>query len=177
MITQSKMKRIQFLYEAGESVERICSKMGISRQTVYTYASRDGWVRNKDLPVKSVKITDTERDRFLEGAADRVLDLNERYLERVGQIDRMLVEALSSYVGPDGKSLLTTVDKSESERIYAILKNLKASSEISAMNYQGARKALGADLDTGQEVPQLLPIQISVSKKALEKSKAGGVSA
>jgi len=43
------------------------------------------------------------------------------------------------------------------------LKNLKISSEITNMHYEGSRRALGLDLKSEDDGPDLLPIRINVT--------------
>lgn len=162
-LTAKEMARLEVLYKRGERIEDICHRLRISHRTVHYHANNKGWVHGENKESHLAKLADKEEESLLKAGVREADKLRENYLSKITVLENMMNATLRG-LGTTPEEIRNT-KKSEADRIFAILKNLKISSEISAMHYEASRKALGLDLITNTEESDVLPIKINVTQQ------------
>jgi hypothetical protein len=162
-LTAKEMARLEVLYKRGERIEDICHRLRITHRTVHYHANNKGWVHGENKKEHLAKLAVKEEENLLKAGVKEADKIRENYLAKVQVLENMMNATLRA-LGTTPEEI-RNVKKAEADRVFAILKNLKISSEISAMHYEASRKALGLDMITNTEESDVLPIKINVTQQ------------
>ena len=166
-LSAKQIAKLELLYNRGEKIQDICRRLSIASRTVIQHANKNGWTHGESKRDYTNKLVVKEEERMLNSDLDVADDLRDSYLRKVQTIENMVNSVLRA-LGTTPEEIRKT-SKPEADRVFSILKNLKISSEITNMTYEGSRRALGLDLPKEKEGPDLLPIKINVvNKKTLD---------
>ena len=125
--------------------------------TVRYHANRNGWKHGQSKKEYAKKSALMQKNNDVEDYVETE-NLKNSYINKITQLENM-VNALLRALGTTPEEI-RQVPKAEADRIFSIMKNLKMASEISNIHYEATRRALGIDMQTQEEGPDLLPITI-----------------
>jgi len=159
-LTTKQLGKLELLYKRGEQIESICRRLHIAKATVRYHANRNGWKHGQSKKEYAKRSALMQKDNDVEDYVQTSENLKNSYISKITQLENM-VNALLRGLGTTPEEI-RQVPKAEADRIFAIMKNLKMASEISNLHYEATRRALGIDMQTQEEGPDLLPITINV---------------
>ena len=159
-LTTKQLGKLELLYKRGEQIESICRRLHIAKATVRYHANRNGWKHGQSKKEYAKKSALIQKNNDFDDYVETSENLKNSYVGKITQLESM-VNALLRALGTTPEEI-RQVPKAEADRIFAIMKNLKMASEISNLHYEATRRALGLDLQTTDEGPDLLPITINV---------------
>lgn len=162
-ISAKQETKLELLYKRGEKIEDIARRLHISKRTVINHANKNGWTHGESKREYLDKLAVKEQENQLQSGLDAADGLRESYLRKVQTIENMVNSVLRA-LGTTPEEIRQT-SKAEADRVFSILKNLKISSEITNMHYEGSRRALGLDIKNEGDSPDLLPIKINVTNE------------
>ena len=162
-ISAKQETKLELLYKRGEKIEDIARRLHISKRTVINHANKNGWTHGESKREYLDKLAVKEQENQLQSGLDAADGLRESYLRKVQTIENMVNSVLRA-LGTTPEEIRQT-SKAEADRVFSILKNLKISSEITNMHYEGSRRALGLDLPSEKDSSGLLPIKINVTNE------------
>jgi len=159
-LTTKQLGKLELLYKRGEQIESICRRLHIAKATVRYHANRNGWKHGQSKKEYAKRSALMQKGNDVEDYVQTSENLKNSYISKITQLENM-VNALLRGLGTTPEEI-RQVPKAEADRIFAIMKNLKMASEISNLHYEATRRALGIDMQTQEEGPDLLPITINV---------------
>ena len=162
-MSAKQLSKLELLYKRGEHLEDIARRLHISKRTITNHANKNGWTWGESKREFLDQLAVKEGAKLMESSLDAADNLREGYMRKVNQLENM-VNAVLRALGSTPEEI-RQVSRAEADRVFAILKNLKISSEITNMHYEGSRRALGLDLKNEDDAPDLLPIKINVTNK------------
>lgn len=161
-LTPKQLAKLELLYKGGEKIDSISHRLRIGRRAIFNHAAKNGWEHGESKQEYTQKLIVKEEEKLLETDLQRAENLRENYLKKVNMLENMMSATLRALgTTPDE---IRAVKKVEADRVFAIMKNLKISSEISQMHYESSRKALGLDQKKEEDELELLPININVTE-------------
>lgn len=162
-ISAKQETKLELLYKRGEKIEDIARRLHISKRTVINHANKNGWTHGESKRDYLNKLAVKEHENQLQSGLDAADNLRDSYLRKVQTLENMVNSVLRA-LGTTPEEIRQT-SKAEADRVFSILKNLKISSEITNMHYEGSRRALGLDVLSEKDAPDLLPIKINVTSE------------
>ena len=172
-LSASQLTKLELLYKRGEKIEDIARRLHVSKRTITNHSNKNGWTHGESKRDYLDKLAVKEQENMLASQLDAADNLRDGYLRKVNQLENM-VNAVLRALGTTPEEI-RQVSKGEADRIFSILKNLKISSEITNMHYEGSRRALGLDLPSEKESPDLLPIKINVTPQGKSENESSTI--
>lgn len=153
-LTEIEVAKIQVDYTAGKlSKSKIAQKHSISRNTLAKYAHDGKWKYGQNAQELSSIIQEKTYERLIRDEVDRATKITDEYLGDISKYRQIAMVPASELANAynEARKLKGKVKKEEFSRIWESAKAIKTAIEALNLGYNGARKALGLDVEADIE--------------------------
>lgn len=142
---KKKLPKIKADFESGRFKKMDMSKKwGMSRQTLNNLEKKHGWKFGKNGQKLNAVISKKATERIIKEETAKLVGYTARHLKGIGNL-RVLSELTAKSLADSLRETKNKIPKAEADRIFAIQKCLKISSETLSIIYKDERLAMGLD--------------------------------